>query len=133
MASREVTLLLTAAARMVDAFARLDADEYFRFISPDADFVFYNVADRMPDRATYERLWQEWKAKELSFTCETSEVTARLITADIAIVTQRVCTYLDTHAIDERESLVFQRGSDDRWLVVHQHLSRAAEHGELPY
>ena len=51
----------------------------------------------------------------------------QVIDADVVVFTHRVATHLrdadGEHDLAERETIVFRRVADGRWLGVHEHLS----------
>lgn len=115
-----------AADALIDAFAHHDRERYFSSFSPDASFVFHNVPVVLESRAAYEALWGEWERqgfKVLACVSEGGEV--RMLGADVALFTHRVTTSLADagEPSHERETIVFQRDGDGRWLAVHEHLS----------
>ncbi len=126
--------MLAAAARLVAAFGASDAGRYFGCFSPGASFVFHNVPGWLPDRAAYERLWQEWEADGFRVEqCRSLEPAVALAGPDTAVFTHRVRTRLagTTEELAERETIVFQRSPGGRRLAVHEYLSPdpAAEPG----
>ena len=120
--------LLSAAQRLIDAFARHDTKAYFDAFAPEASFIFHTTSTLLHSRADYERLWHEWE-RELGFhvlRCDSSDQTVQLL-GDVGIFHHRVHTHLQTHdgqvELDERETIVFARHADGHWLAVHEHLS----------
>ncbi len=55
--------ILSAASRLLTAFAAFDRDAYFAVFRPDADFNFYNSIATFHDRASYERAWDDWASE----------------------------------------------------------------------
>jgi ketosteroid isomerase-like protein len=118
--------VLAAAAGLVAAFGASDAGRYFGCFAPGASFVFHNAAGWLPDRAAYERLWQEWEAGGFRVEqCRSLDPAVTLIGPDTAVFTHRVRTRLAGRPgeLAERESIVFQRSPGGGWLAVHEHLS----------
>lgn len=129
------TAVLEAAAALVDAFGRHDTDAYFASFAPDATFTFHTTAEPLRSRAAYEALWAKWE-REDGFhvvSCESSDPFVQVVgeNHDIGIFTHRVSTAVRTNAgtetVAERETIVFARGADGRWLAVHEHLSAQPE------
>lgn len=122
--------LLSAAQRLIEAFARHDDKAYFAAFAPKASFIFYTTGAVLNSRADYERLWQEWE-QDLGFhvlSCESSNQTVQLL-GEVGIFHHMVHTRLQTHdgqlELEERETIVFAYQTDNRWLAVHEHLSPA--------
>ena len=119
-----------AAAALIAAFARSDANAYFACFAPDATFLFHTTAGRLSSRADYERLWARWVAEDgfRVLSCESSEAAVDLPGAagDVAVFSHRVRTVVQTtsgqETVNERETIVFARAGD-HWLAVHEHLS----------
>jgi len=117
-----------AAASLVGAFGRHDPEAYFAHFSPDATFVFYNVASILRSRRQYEELWRTWEEENgfrvLRCLSRTGEV--RMLGPQAAVFTHEVTTTVATagreETLAERETIVFAR-SGDRWVAVHEHLS----------
>ncbi len=118
--------VLAAAAGLVAAFGASDARRYFSCFAPGASFVFHNVPGWLPERAAYERLWQEWEAGGFRVEqCRSLEPSVTMAGPDTAVFTHRVRTRLAGTAeeLAERETIVFQRSPGGGWLAVHEHLS----------
>jgi uncharacterized protein (TIGR02246 family) len=118
------------ADRLVAAFARGDLDEYFACFIPDASFLFYTSEALLPSTAAYRREWARWEEEQgfRVLDCTTSDTDIRLY-GDTAVLTHRVRTTVVaggvTSLLSERETIVFRRQNDGRWLAVHEHLSPA--------
>lgn len=126
MAEQEV---LDAAAALVEAYGAHDTDAYFGSFDPDATFVFYTHDEPLRSRAAYQQLWASWE-REDGFhvvSCASADQHVQLLVQDVGVFTHRVHTVVRTsegeEALDERETIVFQRDADRRWLAVHEHLS----------
>lgn len=124
-AEREVR---AAAEALVAAFGSHDTAAYFAAFAPEASFVFHSTPDVLADRAAYEDLWAQWESEGFRVLgCTSRDLRVQPLGADAAIVTHRVATrvVLDgvEEQLDERESIVFARVDDGRWLAVHEHLS----------
>jgi ketosteroid isomerase-like protein len=123
--------VLEAAASLVAAFGAHDTEAYFGSFAAGATFLFHTAEHRLGARAEYERLWASWEA-ETGFrvlSCTSTDQHVQLLDEDagIAVFTHRVRTVVRSsdgeEALDERETIVFQRDADGRWLAVHEHLS----------
>jgi uncharacterized protein (TIGR02246 family) len=126
--------VLAAAAALVDAFGRHDTAAYFACFAPDATFCFYTAPERLGSRRAYEELWARWE-REDGFhvvSCRSDSPQVQLL-GETAVFTHAVATEVETHAgrekVQERETIVFSRDADGRWLAVHEHLSPAPEQG----
>lgn len=122
--------VLAAADALVGAFARHDRDAYFAAFAPEATFLFYNLDRPLDDRAAYEAEWALWERRD-SFRvlgCRSKQRRVQLV-GDVAIFTHAVETDVsvagETVTNNERETIVFSRDGDGRWLAVHEHLSAA--------
>ena len=117
-----------AAAALVAAFGTHDVDGYFGAFAPDATFLFHTTPRLLESRAAYEAEWRAWEEDGFRvLACESWSQEVQVLTADVAVFTHRVRTRVRTAERDqdlaERETIVFQRQSDGRWLGVHEHLS----------
>ena len=119
--------VLSAAADLVAAFGAHESAAYFGAFAPEATFVFHTTPERLPDRASYERLWRRWEQEDgfRVHGCESSDPIVQLL-GDAAVFVHDVTTDLELggsrETARERETIVFEhRGS--RWLAVHEHLS----------
>jgi ketosteroid isomerase-like protein len=126
-ATKQTQEVSDAARRVVDAYANFDRTAYFAAFHPDATFIFYNLDVTHPDRATYERAWDEWAATgERVVNCQSERPNVKLLDDTTAIFTHEVFTTLGSAAattdLHERETIVFSK-FDGTWLGVHEHLS----------
>ncbi|MBT2404772.1 MULTISPECIES: nuclear transport factor 2 family protein [unclassified Streptomyces] len=119
-----------AAADLVAAFAAHDTDRYFAAIAEDATFLFPTHPGLLATRAAYEAAWRAWELDGFRVLgCRTDDTEVRVVADGLALLTHRVHTRLaakdaaDGEEVRERETVVFRRFSDGRWLVVHEHLS----------
>jgi uncharacterized protein (TIGR02246 family) len=119
-----------AAERLVAAFGSGRLDDYFACFADDASFVFYTTAERLESVAAYRQLWDQW-VREDGFRvagCVSSAVRFQVL-GDVAVMVHNVSTDVVTNAgaetLHERETIVFARQGDGRWLAVHEHLSPA--------
>lgn len=122
------TAVLAAAEALVDAFGRHDTHAYFDAFSPQATFIFYNLDRTLASRAEYEAEWALWETRD-GFAVRACRSTNRNVQVfgDAAVFTHSVETDLEVggEAVtnNERETIVFARQPDGRWLAVHEHLS----------
>ncbi|MDQ6934554.1 MAG: nuclear transport factor 2 family protein [Actinomycetota bacterium] len=126
--------VLTAAAALVDAFGRHDRQAYFDCFLPSASFIFYTVEQPLISRSAYEQLWESWE-RDAGFrvvSCTSVDGAVRIF-GDVAVFTHRVLTEIESdgqrEALDERETIVFARQPDLRWLAIHEHLSPSPHEG----
>jgi uncharacterized protein (TIGR02246 family) len=123
--------VLDTARRLVAAFADHDTAAYFARFAPDATFVFHTHEVPLRDRDAYQELWTGWEQDGFRvLSCASSEQQVQVLGDDAAVFTHRVHTVVRTgneqEALDERETIVFRRQADGRWLAVHEHLSPTA-------
>jgi ketosteroid isomerase-like protein len=120
--------VLRAAAVLVAAFGEHRTADYFAAFAPEATFVFHDAPAPLPDRAAYEAEWAAWEADGFRVEgCETSDTAVQLVAPGVAVLTHAVRTTLAgaEEPTTERETIVFRREDDGRWLAVHEHLSPA--------
>ncbi|MER5794228.1 nuclear transport factor 2 family protein [Streptomyces sp. NPDC001980] len=123
--------VLQAAGDLVAAFAEERLDDYFCAFAPDATFVFHTTDRRIESVAEYRRVWARWAADDdfRVLKCLSSDRRVQLWD-DTAVFTHTVETDVSTRTgtgtLHERETIVFRRTADGRWLAVHEHLSPAA-------
>src|SRR4051794_41978709 len=66
--------VLAAAASLVDAFGRHDAEAYFAAFREDSTFVFHTHPQPLGSRAEYEELWRAWQQDGFrGLSCASSE------------------------------------------------------------
>ena len=117
-----------AAEALVAAFGRGDLDGYFACFAPDASFLFPTTAGLLASTDAYRREWARWEAEDgfRVLACTTSDTDVR-VHGDGAVLTHRVRATVSasgsTSVLSERETIVFARQDDGRWLAVHEHLS----------
>ncbi|MBT2477530.1 nuclear transport factor 2 family protein [Streptomyces sp. ISL-94] len=119
-----------AAADLVAAFAAHDTGRYFAAFAEDATFLFPTQSGLLATRAAYESAWRAWELDGFRVLgCRTDDTAVRVVADGLAVLTHRVHTRLAAKAgargeeVRERETVVFRRSPDGRWLVVHEHLS----------
>lgn len=120
--------VLEAAAALVAAFGRHDREAYFGAFAPEATFLFYTTPRLLDSRAAYEAEWADWEAGGFRVLgCRSLDGRVSVVADDVAVFTHRVRTRTrdadGEHDLAERETIVFQRGDDGRWLGIHEHLS----------
>lgn len=120
--------VMEAAAALVAAYGAHDVEGYFGAFAPEATFIFYSTPRVLGSRAAYETEWRSWEADGFRVLgCRSLEGHVHMLTDDIAIFAHRVRTRLrdasGEHDLAERESIIFRRDADGRWLGVHEHLS----------
>ena len=120
-----------AAQTLVAAFGRGDLDAYFACFAADATFLFHSTDELLPSTADYRAEWAR-REDDQDFgvlDCTTSDTDVRLH-GNTAVLTHRVRTTVRasgaTSVLHERETIVFRRQDDGRWLAVHEHLSPAS-------
>ena len=124
--------VLRAAADLVAAFGEHRVADYFACFDERATFVFHDVALPLRSRAEYERLWAQWE-HDLGFRvldCRSTGQDVQVL-GDVAVFTHDVRTITRTADVEEtlleRETIVFRRTPDGRWVAVHEHLSPMPE------
>jgi ketosteroid isomerase-like protein len=85
-------------------------------------------------RAAYEAEFRQWEEDGFRvLDCSSRDQLVQLA-GDIAVFTHRVATRAlsggEEVATDERETIVFRREADGRWLAIHEHLSPTPASGE---
>jgi ketosteroid isomerase-like protein len=117
---------MQAAVDLVAAFGSHDTNSYFEGFAPEATFLFHAEPALVPSRAAYETLWHQWESEGFQvLSCRSVDPRIDVLTDDVAVFTHRVRTRLAGVPDEqrERETIIFRRGSDGRWLGVHEHLS----------
>lgn len=122
--------VLAAANRLCAAFAAGDLDGYFGSFAPEATFIFHSIPAPIESTAAYRAAWAGWVAEiDLRILgCKSFDQDVRFVTDEVALFTHSVrveaSTSLGTETRAERETIVFARQPDGRWLGVHEHLSK---------
>ena len=123
--------VLAAADACVAAFGAHDRDAYFACFAADATFIFHTTPGVLTSRAAWEAEWDRLVTEDgfRVLACTSSDRRVQLV-GDVAVFTHRVHTTSDTGdgllESDERETIVFRRVVDGRWVAFHEHLSPAA-------
>ncbi|OJF92389.1 YybH family protein [Pararhizobium antarcticum] len=122
--------ILAAAEQLVTAFSHHDREAYFAAFSADATFIFHNLDRRLTNRAEYEAEWALWETRDgfRVHACRSSDRNLQ-IAGGVGIFTHSVETQAEfggeVSTSRERETIVFEKATDGRWLAIHEHLSRA--------
>jgi ketosteroid isomerase-like protein len=120
--------VLQAAADLVTAFATNDRDAYFGAFSADASFLFYTLEQPLLSRDAYQAVWDSWRLEGFEvLSCVSSNAFISLQGDGVAIFIHDVATELrmqgEQSFSQERETIVFRRQPEGRWLACHEHLS----------
>ena len=119
-----------AAEALVSAFGSGDLDAYFGCFADDATFLFHTTDRLLTSTEAYRREWARWAAEDgfRVLDCTTTDSVVQVL-GETAVLTHRVRTTVATDegesVLHERETIVFARQDDGRWLAVHEHLSPA--------
>lgn len=128
--SAAVGEVAAAADRLLDAFSRNDRDAYFDCFAQDATFLFHSAPELLASRKAYEQEWDRWVEDGFRVIgCRTADRRIDQVSDDVAILTHRVHTRLEgvPAELEERETIVFGRQPNGRWLAVHEHLSAISQ------
>ncbi len=113
--------------RLVAAFGQGRLDDYFACFADEATLVFHGER-WLGSLEEYRAEWDRW-AKQDGFavlSVQTHVMKLQML-GDAAVLTHSIETHQRTNAGEEtaheRETIVFAKQSDGRWLVVHEHLS----------
>ena len=122
--------IAAAAAALVQAFGSHDREVYFASFDASATFMFYSSQRRFDSRAEYEAEWASWEAAGFRIlACVSTDQHVQLLDENVAVFTHRVDTRLrdadGDHDLVERETIIWRRDANGRWLGVHEHLSPA--------
>ena len=118
--------VMQAALDVVAAFGAHDTERYFAGFAPEATFLFHAEPEILPSRAAYEAAWAAWERDGFRvLSCASLNPRVDVLTDDVAVFTHSVRTRLA--GVDdeqrERETIVFRRDANGRWLGIHEHLS----------
>jgi ketosteroid isomerase-like protein len=112
-----------------------DTEAYFASFHPEASFVFHTSPQRLGSTAEFEAEWKLWERDDgfRVLSCRSFDQHIQ-VWGDVAVFTHSIESTVRTLAGDEtsteRETIVFAREGDGRWLAVHEHLSPAPETGD---
>lgn len=119
--------VLEVYGRLVSAFREGRLDDYFACFADDATLVFPGerwLGSLSEYRAEWDRLVEENGFAVLGV--DTDVIKVQML-GEVAALTHSVETRqrmnADEETLAERETIVFARQADGRWLVVHEHLS----------
>ncbi|MBI3648854.1 MAG: nuclear transport factor 2 family protein [Actinobacteria bacterium] len=121
-----------ALERLVAAFGEGRLDDYFACFHPQSSFVFHTSERRLGSRAEYRKEWDRWVAEDgfEILGCRTSDTHVQ-VWGEVGVITHSVQTRQsaggEASTVRERETIVFAKQPDGRWLAVHEHLSPAPE------
>ena len=119
-----------AAGTLVSAFGNGDLETYFACFAEDATFLFHTTDRLLTSTEEYRQEWARWVAEDdfRVLDCRTTDPVVQVI-GSVAVLTHGVRTTVATTGgealLSERETIVFARQDDGRWLAVHEHLSPA--------
>jgi ketosteroid isomerase-like protein len=122
--------VLAAAGRLLDAFSQNRIEDYFACFAPDATFIFHGLGHRLGSLADYRSAWHGWvRDVQLRILgASAQQQTVDLIAPGVALYTHSVQVRASVAgAVEqrrERETIVFVRLGEGRWLAVHEHLSK---------
>ena len=124
-----------AAGRLLAAFAASDLDGYFGSFRADAVFLFHKLPGLIESTAAYRAAWAGW-VRDVGLSidgCESHDQKVHFVTSGVALFTHAVTVRARTRdgpdIRHERETIVFAREPDGRWLGVHEHLSADPDGG----
>ncbi len=122
--------VLAAATHLLGVFGQNRVEDYFACFTPDATFIFHGLDYRLASIADYRAAWAGW-VLDLDLRilgAWSQQQTVDFIAPGVALFTHSVQVKASTRSgIDnrrERETVVFVRQPDGRWLGVHEHLSK---------
>ena len=120
--------VMRAAAAIVTAYGAHDTRAYFAAFHPEATFVFYTSPERLGSREEFATEWERWEREDgfHVLSCRSSDQHVQ-VWGEVAVFTHTIDGAVRTLDGDEtsteRETIVFVRERDGRWLAVHEHLS----------
>lgn len=89
--------------------------------------MFYTTPIVLGSRAAYEAEFTRWEQDGFRVLGCGSQDQVVQLAGDVAVFTHRVATRAlnggEEVTSDERETIVFRREGDGRWLAIHEHLS----------
>jgi uncharacterized protein (TIGR02246 family) len=120
--------VMRAAAAIVTAYGAHDTQAYFAAFHPEATFLFYTSPERLGSREEFATEWERWEREDgfHVLSCRSSDQHVQ-VWGEVAVFTHTIEGTVRTLDGDEtsteRETIVFVRERDGRWLAVHEHLS----------
>ena len=124
-----------AAEAIVRAYGAHDTEAYFAAFHPEASFVFHTSPERLGSTAEFEAEWKRWERDDgfRVLSCRSFDQRVQ-VWGEVAVFTHTIESTVralgEEESSTERETIVFARGDDGRWLAVHEHLSPAPETGD---
>ena len=122
---------LAAADRIIADFGEHRREAYFAHFTPEASFVFHNVAHRLESRAEYEELWRQWESSGFRVHSCTSSNRRLQLLGTVAVFSHDVETVSEidgkSSTVHETETIVLALAGGT-WLGVHEHLSVRVDH-----
>ncbi len=96
--------------------------------------MFYTTPQVLGSRAAYEAEFTKWEQDGFRVLGCTSHDQLVQLVDDVAVFTHRVSTRAlsggEEVTTEERETIVFRRETDGRWVAIHEHLSPTPASGE---
>jgi ketosteroid isomerase-like protein len=123
--------VLSAANALVDAFGAHDKNRYFSCFAEDATLLFYTTPQLLRSLSAFKDEFATWEKEDGYHVvkCESSDQNVQMLGDGVGIFTHSVLTNVMMNDGEteqrERETIVFRREPDGRWLAVHEHLSPA--------
>ena len=120
--------VMRAADAIVTAYGTHDTQAYFAAFHPEATFVFHTSPERLGSREEFATEWERWEREDgfHVLSCRSSDQHVQ-VWGEVAVFTHTIDGAVRTLDGDEtsteRETIVFVREQDGRWLAVHEHLS----------
>ena len=124
-----------AAAAIVRAYGAHDTEAYFAAFHPEASFVFHTSPERLGSTDEFATEWTRWERDDgfQVLSCRSFDQRVQ-VWGEVAVFTHTIESTVralgEEESSTERETIVFARGVDGRWLAVHEHLSPAPETGD---
>lgn len=122
--------VLAAAGHLLRVFGENRVEDYFACFTPDATFIFHGLGHRLGSIAEYRSAWAGW-VRDLDLRilgASAQQQTVDFVAPGVALYTHSVQVKASTTSgveqRRERETIVFTRQPDQRWLAVHEHLSK---------
>lgn len=123
--------VLAAANALVDAFGAHDKDRYFACFADDATLLFYTTPRLLPSLSAFKDEFATWE-RDIGYhvlKCVSTDQNVQMLGEGVGVFTHDVLTNVSMEGKEteqrERETIVFRREPDGRWLAVHEHLSPA--------
>jgi ketosteroid isomerase-like protein len=120
--------VMRAAATIVRGYGAHDTEAYFAGFHPEATFVFHTSPERLGSTGEFRTEWERWEREDgfRVLSCRSSDQHVQ-VWGEVAVFTHTIDSVVRTADGDEssteRETIVFARQGDGRWLAVHEHLS----------